>query len=148
MKDLANLYYFEKLLEDVNNDLVRQAQAKGNIAIGAVCFQIPEPLINLPGSFSVRLRAPRTGSIEMGTYYMSSMLCEGCRAILERAIEGKKVTVYETVQKEIKKDLPSRLHARRQMLKVLYPVTEVPTEAAGKKANTKKVDLTAKLFDE
>ena len=41
-----------------------------------------------------------------------------------------------------------RLHARRQMLKVLYPVTEVPTEAAGKKANTKKVDLTAKLFDE
>ena len=58
MKDLANLYYFEKLLEDVNNDLVRQAQAKGDIAIGAVCFQIPEPLINLPGSFSVRLRAP------------------------------------------------------------------------------------------
>ena len=56
MKDLANLYYFEKLLEDVNNDLVRQAQAKGDIAIGAVCFQIPEPLINLPGSFSVRLR--------------------------------------------------------------------------------------------
>lgn len=88
MKDLANLYYFEKLLEDVNNDLVRQAQAKGDIAIGAVCFQIPEPLINLPGSFSVRLRAPSTGSIEMGTYYMSSMLCEGCRAILERAIEG------------------------------------------------------------
>lgn len=88
MKDLANLYYFEKLLEEVNNDLVRQAQAKGDIAIGAVCFQIPEPLINLPGSFSVRLRAPRTGSIEMGTYYMSSMLCEGCRAILERAIEG------------------------------------------------------------
>ena len=83
MKDLANLYYFEKLLEDVNNDLVRQAQAKGDIAIGAVCFQIPEPLINLPGSFSVRLRAPRTGSIEMGTYYMSSMLCEGCRASLE-----------------------------------------------------------------
>ena len=62
--------------------------------------------------------------------------------------KGNKVTVYETVQKEIKKDLPSRLHARRQMLKVLYPVTEVPTAAAGKKANTKKVDLTAKLFDE
>ena len=34
------------------------------------------------------------------------------------------------------------------MLKVLYPVTEVPTEAAGKKKNTKKVDLVAKLFDE
>lgn len=88
MKDLQHLYYFEKLLEEVNNDLVREAQNKGSIAIGAVCFQIPEPLINLPGCFSVRLRAPRTGSIEMGTYYMSSMLCEGCRAILERAIEG------------------------------------------------------------
>ena len=67
---------------------------------------------------------------------------------VKEVVDGKKVTVYETVEKEIKKDLPSRLHARRQMLKVLYPVTEVPTEAAGKKANTKKVDLTAKLFDE
>ena len=62
--------------------------------------------------------------------------------------DGKKVTVYDEVQKEIKKDLPSRLHARRQMLKVLYPVTEIPKEAAGKKKNTKKVDLPAKLFDE
>ena len=51
-------------------------------------------------------------------------------------------------EKKVKKDQPSRLHARRQMLKVLYPVVEVPTEAAGKKANTKKVDLVAKLFDE
>ncbi len=67
---------------------------------------------------------------------------------VKEVVDGKKVTVYDTVQKEIKKDLPSRLHARRQMLKVLYPVTEVPTEIAGKKANTKKVDLTAKLFDE
>ncbi len=67
---------------------------------------------------------------------------------IREVVDGKKVTVYETVQKEIKKDMPSRLHARRQMMKVLYPVTEVPTEAAGKKANTKKVDLTQKLFDE
>ena len=42
---------------------------------------------------------------------------------VKEVVDGKKVTVYETVQKEIKKDLPSRLHARRQMLKVLYPVT-------------------------
>ena len=48
----------------------------------------------------------------------------------------------------IKKDKPSRLHARREMLKVLYSVTEVPTDAAGKKKNTKEVDLVAKLFDE
>ena len=44
--------------------------------------------------------------------------------------------------------MPSRLHARREMLKVLYSVTEVPAEAAGKKKNTKEVDLVAKLFDE
>ncbi|MBQ4482159.1 MAG: 50S ribosomal protein L17 [Lachnospiraceae bacterium] len=62
--------------------------------------------------------------------------------------DGKKVTVYDEVEKEIKKDLPSRLHARRQMLKVLYPVTEVPTEGAKRKQNTKKVDLPQKLFDE
>ncbi len=88
MKDLRHIYYFEKLLEESYNDLDRKGQEDGNIAIGHVCFQIPEPLLNLPGCFSVRLRAPRTGSIEMGTYYMSSTLCEACRAYLERAIEG------------------------------------------------------------
>ncbi len=62
--------------------------------------------------------------------------------------DGKKVTIYDEVDKEIKKDKPSRLHARRQMLKVLYPVTDVPKEAPGRKRNTKKVDLCAKLFDE
>ena len=61
---------------------------------------------------------------------------------------GRKVTVYDEVQKEIKKDKPSRLHARRQMLKVLYPVKEVPTAAAGRKRNTKMADIPAKLFDE
>ena len=67
---------------------------------------------------------------------------------VKEVVDGKKVTVYDTIQKEVKKDMPSKLHARRQMLKVLYPVTEVPTEAAGRKANTKKVDLTEKLFNE
>lgn len=62
--------------------------------------------------------------------------------------DGKKVTVYDEVDKKIKKDLPSRLHARRQMLKVLYPVVEVPEKVAGRKKNTKAVDLPAKLFDE
>jgi large subunit ribosomal protein L17 len=62
--------------------------------------------------------------------------------------DGKKVTVYDEVEKEIKKDLPSRLHARRQILRVLYTVTEVPTKNAGKKKNTKEIDLVAKLFDE
>ena len=67
---------------------------------------------------------------------------------VKTVVDGKKVTQFETVEKTIKKDMPSRLHARRQMLKVLYPVTEVPTEQAGKKRNTKEVDLVAKLFDE
>ena len=62
--------------------------------------------------------------------------------------DGKKVTVYDEVQKEIKKDNPSRLHARRKMLAYLYPVTEVPTEAKGKKKNTKEVDMVDKLFTE
>ena len=62
--------------------------------------------------------------------------------------DGKRVTVYDEVEKEIKKDMPSRLHARRQMLKVLYGVTEVPAAAAGKKKNTKSVDLVAKIFDD
>ena len=62
--------------------------------------------------------------------------------------DGKKVTVYDEVQKEIKKDAPSRLHARRQMMKVFYPVTEVPTSNKGKKKNTKKIDMVAKMFDE
>lgn len=65
-----------------------------------------------------------------------------------RIENGVTVTVYDEVEKEIKKDLPSRLHVRHQMLKVLNPVTEVPTTNAGKKKNTKKVDLVAKLFDE
>jgi len=67
---------------------------------------------------------------------------------VKEVVNGKKVTVYDEVEKEIKKDLPSRLHARRQMLKVLYDVTEVPAQAAGRKKNTKSVDLPKKLFDE
>ena len=67
---------------------------------------------------------------------------------VKEVVDGKKVTKFDTVEKQIKKDLPSRLHARRQMLKVLNTVTVVPTEAAGKKRGTKEVDLVAKLFDE
>lgn len=88
MKDLKHLYYFEKLLEDANNDLVRQAQEEGKKCIATVCENIPEPLLNLSGTFSVRLRAPRTGSMEMAGYYLTSFLCEYTKALLERAIEG------------------------------------------------------------
>ncbi|MBQ1491342.1 MAG: 50S ribosomal protein L17 [Blautia sp.] len=67
---------------------------------------------------------------------------------VKTVVDGKKKTVYDDVQKEIKKDLPSRLHASRQMLKFLYPVKEVPAEGAGRKKNTKEVDLVKKLFEE
>ena len=67
---------------------------------------------------------------------------------VKEVVDGKNVTVYDEVEKTIKKDMPSRLHARRQMLKVLYPVKEVPTEGAKRKKNTKQVDLCDKLFTE
>lgn len=67
---------------------------------------------------------------------------------IKDVINGKRVTLYDDVEKEVRKDKPSRLHARRQMVKVLYPVKEVPATSAGRKRNTKKVDLTDKLFDE
>ena len=67
---------------------------------------------------------------------------------VKEVVDGKKVTVYDTVDKEIKKDLPSRLHARRQMKKMLYTVKEVPTATVGKKKATKDVDITNILFDE
>lgn len=67
---------------------------------------------------------------------------------VKEVVDGKKVSVFDEVDKTIKKDSATRLHARRQMLKVLYPVTEVPKEAAGRKKNTKTVDVTDKLFDE
>ncbi len=88
MKDLKHLFALENLLQDANNEMVRAAQAEGQLAIGTVCYQLPEVLLNLPGCFSTRLRAPRTASMEMGTYYMTSLTCEYCRALLERALEG------------------------------------------------------------
>ncbi len=67
---------------------------------------------------------------------------------VKEVVDGKKKTVYDEVQKEIKKDAPSRLHARRQMMKVFYPVKEVPAKGAGRKKNTKEIDMVAKMFDE
>ena len=67
MRDLKHLIYFESLLENADNDLVKQAQAEGKLAIGYTCYHMPEPLLNLPGCFSVRLRAPRTGSLDIAT---------------------------------------------------------------------------------
>lgn len=88
MKDLKHLIYFEKLLENSSNELIDQARAEGGLAIGYTCFHMPEVLLNLGSCFSVRLRAPKTGSMDIATYYMSNYTCEYCRALLERSIEG------------------------------------------------------------
>ena len=88
MKDLKHLIYFENLLEDANNELVRQAQADGSIVLGYTCYHIPEVLLNVDNCISVRLRAPKTGSLDISTYYMSNYTCDYARALVERAIEG------------------------------------------------------------
>ena len=88
MKDLKHLFTLEKLLLEANNELVQRAKAAGEVCVAYTCENTPEPLLNLPGAFSARLRAPRTGSMEVATYYLTSFLCEYSRALLERAIEG------------------------------------------------------------
>ena len=88
MKDLKHLIYFENLLEDANNELVRQAQENGSIVLGYTCYHIPEVLLNVDNCISVRLRAPKTGSLDISTYYMSKYTCAYARALVERAIEG------------------------------------------------------------
>ena len=88
LKDLKHLIYFEDLLENADNELVEKAKADGGIAVGYTCYHIPEVLLNLDRCFSVRLRAPRTGSVDIATYYMSNYTCEFARALCERGIEG------------------------------------------------------------
>jgi len=65
---------------------------------------------------------------------------------IKEEVDGKKKTVYDEVEKTIKKDKPSRLSARRQMLQVLYPASQL--EKDGLKKSKKKVDLVKKLFEE
>ena len=88
MKDLKHLIYFERLLENADNELIEKKKADGGICLGYTCFHIPEVLLNVDSCFSTRLRAPNTGSIDIATYYMSNYTCEYARALLERAIEG------------------------------------------------------------
>ena len=88
MKDLKHLIYFEHLLDEAANEPVLQAVGEGRHAVGYTCYHMPEVLLNLDNCFSVRLRAPRTGSMDISTYYMTSYLCGYSRALVERGIEG------------------------------------------------------------
>ncbi|MFV0440790.1 MAG: bL17 family ribosomal protein [Lachnospirales bacterium] len=67
---------------------------------------------------------------------------------VKEVVNGKKVTVFEEVDKVVKKDAPSRLNARRKILSVLYPVTEVPADGRKVRQNTVEVDMAKKLFEE
>ena len=88
LKDLKHLMYFEHVLENADNGLVQQAQSEGKLCLGYTCYHMPEVLLNLDNCFSVRLRAPFTGSVDIATYYMSNYTCLYARALVERAIEG------------------------------------------------------------
>ena len=88
MKDLKHLIYFENLLQQANNELVRKAKDDGKFAIGYTCYFMPEVLLDLPGCFSVRLRAPGCTSPDIATYYMSGRVCHYGRSLMERALEG------------------------------------------------------------
>ena len=88
MRDLKNVIFFDDLLQESYNALVRQAKEEGKYALGYTCYFMPEVLLDLPGCFSVRLRAPRCTSPDMATYYMSSRVCHYARSLLERALEG------------------------------------------------------------
>ena len=88
MRDLKHLLYFENLLQEANNELIGQAKEEGKVCVAYTCENVPEPLLNLPGCFSIRLHAPHTGSMDIATYYMTNLLCEPSRALLERAVEG------------------------------------------------------------
>ena len=88
MRDLKHLIYFEDLLQEANNDLVRKGKEDGNLCLGYTCYFMPEVLLDLPGCFSVRLRAPKCTSPDMASYYMSGRTCHYGRSLLERALEG------------------------------------------------------------
>lgn len=88
MKDLKHIHFYEQLLEQTGNDLVLQEKEAGGVAVGYTCYYVPEVLLNCGKAFSVRLRAPHTGSLDISQYYMSSFICGYTRALFERAFEG------------------------------------------------------------
>ena len=88
MRDLKHLIYFEDLLQEANNDLVRKGKEDGNLCLGYTCYFMPEVLLDLPGCFATRLRAPKCTSPDMASYYMSGRTCHYGRSLLERALEG------------------------------------------------------------
>ena len=82
MRDLKHLIYFESLLQEANNELVKQACSEGKLALAYNCSYIPEPLLDIDGCFSVRLRAPGCVNPDLATYYMTNRSCPYSKSIL------------------------------------------------------------------
>ena len=120
MKDLKHLIYFEQLLQQANNELVRQAKAEKKLALGYTCYFVPETLLNLPGCFSSRLRAPGSGSIDIGTYYMTNKICSYTRSILERGISGG----YDYLDALLSSETCQMMHRGHEHFEILGLVKE------------------------
>ena len=102
--------------------------------------QIPVKLYFYPFETVLKLKP----DLIIASTWTKPEMIQGYRDLGFSVIVCKEPDTVDEVKKTIKKDQPSRLHARRQMNKVLYTVTD----NTGKKKDTKKVDLTNKLFDE
>ena len=120
MKDLKHLIYFENLLQQADNELVEQGKKDGKLALGYTCYFVPETLLNLPGCFSTRLRAPNSSAIDIGTYYMTNKICSYTRSILERGIEGG----YDYLDALLSSETCQMMHRGHEHFEILGLVKE------------------------
>jgi benzoyl-CoA reductase/2-hydroxyglutaryl-CoA dehydratase subunit BcrC/BadD/HgdB len=79
--------FFQDLTGQPLNRLVDEAQSQGRKAIGFTCSYTPEPLLNVPGLFSIRLRAPGVSGTPIADTYLSNVICSYTRSILEFALD-------------------------------------------------------------
>ena len=152
MKDLKHLIYFENLLQDAQNELVTKAVEEGMHALGYDCYYIPETLLNLPGCFSTRLRAPRCTSTDLANYYMTTRTCPYVRSILERAIEGG----YNYLEALFGAECCAAMERMEEHFDLIHPVkndkfftTIIDPPMKGDKTNLEyyKVELRHKIVD-
>ena len=152
MKDLKHLIYFENLLQEAQNELVTRAVEEGKHALGYNCYYIPEALLNLPGCFSTRLRAPRCTSTDVANYYMTTRTCPYVRSILERAIEGG----YNYLEAMFGSECCAAMERMEEHFDLIHPVkndkffsTIIDPPMKGDKTNLEyyKTELKVKVVD-
>ena len=106
-------------------------------------------LLNKGKIITTEDRAKEVRSIAEKLITLAVRECENTVEVTKTTQNDKKQTVELTV----KNDLPSRLHARRQAMEILYKVPLAREEDETKKeyakrSNQNKNPLVAKLFDE